>query len=113
MPLTAQSIQTDFAWFGELVSVNRPAGTVTVRAAVLPQVARYIDTFEPGNPIVAVWTQFDGEADAVLYVERPEVMTTTGGYIVHAELVSCRPGCPHHHVHRSRGDSDDPDAGVR
>ena len=88
MPLTAQSIQTDFAWFGELVSVNRPAGTVTVRAAVLPQVARYIDTFEPGNPIVAVWTQFDGEADAVLYVERPEVMTTTGGYIVHAELVS-------------------------
>ena len=88
VPLTAQSIQPDFAWFGELVSVNRPAGTVTVRAPFHPQVARYIDSFEPGSPIVAVWTQFDGEADAVLYVERPEIMTTPGGYIVHAELVS-------------------------
>ena len=88
MPLTAQSTQHGFAWFGELVSVERSAGTVTLRAPFLPQVARYIDSFEPGNPIVAVWTQLSGEADAVLYVERPEIMTTTGGYIVHAELVS-------------------------
>jgi len=88
VPSTGQSIQHGFAWFGELVSVDRPAGTVTVRAPFLPQVARYIDTFEPGTPIVAVWTQLDGEADAVLYVERREIMPATGGYVVHAELVS-------------------------
>jgi len=87
IPLTGQSNQRAFAWFAELVSVDRGAGTVTVRAPFLPHVARYIDSFEPGDPIVAVWTQLDGEADVVLYVERHEIMTTTGGYIVHAELV--------------------------
>ena len=87
IPLTGQSNQRAFTWFGELVSVDRSAGTLTVRAPFVPHVARYIDSFVPGDPIVAVWTQLDGEADAVLYVERREIMTTTGGYIVHAELV--------------------------
>jgi hypothetical protein len=82
VPSTGQSTQHGFAWFGELVSVDRSAGTITIRAPFLPQVARYIDSFEPGAPIVAVWTQLDGEADAVLYVERREIMPTTGGYVV-------------------------------
>ncbi len=91
IPLTGQSSPRAFAWFGELVSTDRATGTVTVRAPFLAHVANYIDGFTAGDRIVLVWTQLNGEADAVLYVESHEIMTTPGGYIVRAELVSADP----------------------
>ncbi len=80
-----QPTNRQFAWFAELVSVDQAAGTVTVRAPFLEPVAHYIDSFTPGDGIVVVWTQVNAEADAVIYVESRDVMTTPGGYIVHAE----------------------------
>ena len=76
-----------FGWYVELVSVDQAAGAVTVRAPFLKHVANYIDEFSPGEEVVIVWTQFEGEADGVIYIERPDVMKTRGGYIVYADFV--------------------------
>ena len=82
-----QSGDRSFGWFADLVSVDQASGSVTVRAPFLEHVANYIDNFSAGDEVVVVWTQLDGEADAVLYVESPDVMQVPGGYIVHANFV--------------------------
>ncbi len=82
-----QSGDRSFGWFADLVSVDQASGSVTVRAPFLEHVANYIDNFSAGDEVVIVWTQLDGEADAVLYVESPDVMQIPGGYIVYADFV--------------------------
>jgi hypothetical protein len=82
-----QSGDQSFGWYADLVSVDQASGSVTVRAPFLEHVANYIDNFSAGDEVVVVWTQLDGEADAVLYVESPDVMQVPGGYIVHANFV--------------------------
>ena len=84
----AQSAGRSFAWFAELVSFDQDAKIVTVRAPLLESVGKYISRFEPGERIVVTWTQYEGEADAVMYVATPEVMNAVrSGFIVPAELV--------------------------
>ena len=82
-----QSADRSFGWYADLVSVDQASSSVTVRAPFLEHVANYIDNFSSGDEVVIVWTQLDGEADAVIYVESREVMNVPGGYIVHADFV--------------------------
>jgi hypothetical protein len=78
-----------FAWFGELVAADQKA--VTARAIVEPHVAKYVGQFKPGDRIVLVWQQFDGEGDAVKYVAPERAMAADAGYLVRAEFVSADP----------------------
>lgn len=86
--VAAQSADRSFAWFAELVSFDQTAKTVTVRAPIQEHVAEYIDEFTASQPIVMVWSQYDGEADVVIYVERLDLMETRSGYLVHASYVA-------------------------
>ena len=83
-PATAQS----FAWFGELVSLDKTAKTLTVKAPIEPHVSRYVSRFTPGQSIVLLWMTFDGEADAVRYIAGADAVTAESGYLVRAEFVS-------------------------
>ena len=77
-----------FAWFAELVSVDQAGGAITLAAPITAPVAAYVDRFTAGDRVVIVWTQYDGEADAVMYVSSAEAFDVRSGYIVQAEYVS-------------------------
>jgi hypothetical protein len=50
---------------------------------------RTLQPLTPGTRVALVWTQFDGEADAVRYVQRIEAMPAdSGGYIVRGQYVA-------------------------
>ena len=76
-----------FAWFAELVSVDQAAGTVTVSAPITDPVAAYLDRFDPGEHVILVWTQYESEADAVMYISSADAMDVRSGYIVQAEYM--------------------------
>ena len=87
--VAAQRPAHTFVWFGELVSADRAAKTVTVKARLESHVARTLQTLTPGTRVALVWTQFNGEADAVRYVERIETMPAdSGGFIVRGQFVA-------------------------
>jgi hypothetical protein len=87
-PATAQS----FAWFGELVALDKAAKTLTVKAPIEPHVSRYVSRFTPGQSIVLLWMTFDGEAGSVRYITGADAVTAESGYLVRAEFVSADAG---------------------
>jgi hypothetical protein len=87
--LSAQPPTHAFTWFAELVSADRAARTVTVKARVEPHVARTFKMLTPGTPVALVWSQFGGEADAIRYIERADALPAeSGGYIVRGQIVA-------------------------
>ena len=87
--VSAQPAAHGFVWFAELVSADRAAKTVTVKARVESHVVRTLEPLTPGTRVALVWSQFNGEADAVRYVERIETMPAdSGGYIVRGQFVA-------------------------
>ena len=87
--LSAQRPAHAFTWFAELVSADRAAKTVTVKARVESHVVRAFRTLTPGTPVALVWTQFGGEADAIRYIERADALPAdSGGYIVRGHVVA-------------------------
>jgi len=89
--LVAQTTGQSFGWYAELVSFDQAGQTMTARAPIAEHVARYIGRFAPGDRIVLVWSQYDGEGDVIRYVERAETMAATSGYIVPVDYVSSDP----------------------
>src|SRR5277367_988377 len=87
--LFAQRPARTFVWFAELVSADRAAKTVTVKAHVESHVVRAFQTLTPGTPVALVWMEFDGEADAIRYIERVDTLPAdSGGYIVRGQVVA-------------------------
>src|SRR5262245_20873091 len=90
-PRTAAAPATrgpSFGWFAELVSYDAGAHTMTVKARVEPHVARYAQTFTPGERLVLTWYQFAGNADAITYAAPEKDMTAKSGYVVRAKFVA-------------------------
>jgi hypothetical protein len=83
-----QTADRSFGWFAEVVSVDPASSSVTVRAPFLDHVGNYVDSFSAGDEVVLVWTQLDGEADAVLYIESRDAVEIPSGFIVYADFVS-------------------------
>jgi len=77
-----------FDWYAELVSTDAAKKTVTARAPMLPHVGKYIGKFHAGQPIVVVWSQFDGAGDAVTYVVPADASAIEGGYVLKGEYVA-------------------------
>jgi hypothetical protein len=93
--VVAQRPARTFVWFGELVSADRAAKTVTVKARLERHVARTLQALTPGTRVALVWTQFDGEADAIRYVERVETLPPdSGGFIVRGQFVAADAAAP-------------------
>jgi hypothetical protein len=87
--LLAERPAHTFVWFAELVSADRAAKTVTVKARVEGHVVRMFQTLTPGTPVALVWAQFDGEADAIRYIEPVDALPAeSGGYIVRGQVVA-------------------------
>jgi hypothetical protein len=76
-----------FSWFADLVAFDRASRQVTVKATVEPHVLRYIERFRPGDPIVIVWQQFEGEGDAVKYIAASDRVAADAGFIVRGAFV--------------------------
>ena len=66
-PATAQASQsTEFSWSAELVSLDEPGRTVTVKARVVgDQAQTSLGRFKPGEKITLGWSGYDRYADAV------------------------------------------------
>ena len=82
-----------YVWFGELVSFDTAAKTMTAKSAVNEAVAKYLDRFKPGQHIVLVWTADNTkpETGPVRYIEAYETIKASNvnqGYMLPAELVA-------------------------
>jgi hypothetical protein len=84
-----------FAWFGELVAIDSPANTLTLRAQIRDNVAGDLQHFKPGDRLVLIWevmwdVQGTSGADSpvVLAVAPPDqVRFLDDGYVTPAEFV--------------------------
>jgi hypothetical protein len=76
------------------VAFDRASRQVTVKATVEPHVLRYIDRFRPGDPIVIVWQQFEGEGDAIKYMAVPDRAAADAGFILRGVFVGVDVGGP-------------------
>lgn len=84
----AATPDTEFAWYGRVVSVDVPASTLTLRADAPPHVLRVVDQLKPGQPVSAVWSVRKGMGLALVYLPPIEDMTAVNyGYAVAAEYL--------------------------
>jgi hypothetical protein len=95
---SAQSASDTFTWFGELVSVDTTARTMTVKARVAYQEAlTELNQFKAGQPVWVVWSGVSDYSDAVRQFRRPEAtQKITDKLVMQAELVS--PHAPNQYV---------------
>jgi hypothetical protein len=92
---TVRAQARTYSWYAELVSIDRSAGTVTVRADAVPAIARYVTEFKPGQPVVLTWIADDGDAIRIISIATPDAMKVVDvGYILPAEFVSADPAGP-------------------
>lgn len=82
-----------FVWSAQVIAVDQPAKTVTVRVPFKEHVARYITQFKPGDPIVITWgSPKTGETDAIIYVTARDTSKRDHpddfGYVLPGEFVS-------------------------
>jgi hypothetical protein len=78
-----------YAWYGELVGVDKAAKTITVKAQVREAVGRYVGEYKPGDKLMLTWVPIKGEADTVIYAPKYEVMKGIDeGYLLPVEFVS-------------------------
>jgi hypothetical protein len=59
-----------FIWHGELVSVDTPSATFTVKANLLPEAAGEIAKFNPGDRVLVTWSGVDRYAGAIRQVAK-------------------------------------------
>mgnify|MGYP003576413679 CR=1 FL=1 len=87
---SAQSASDTFTWFGELVSVDTTARTMTLKARVAYQEAlSELNQFKAGQPVWVVWSGVSDYSDAVRQFRRPEASQKIPDRLVmQAELVS-------------------------
>src|SRR5260221_14374398 len=87
-PTIGAQTARSFAWYGELVSVDHVANTVTVKAQVRDAVTRYVGDYKPGDQLMLTWVPVKGETDTVIYAPKVEVMKGIDqGYTLPAEFV--------------------------
>lgn len=86
----AQSVNDTFTWFGELVSVDTTARTMTVKARVAYQEAlSELNRFKAGQSVWVVWSGVSDYSEAVRQFRRPEANQKIADRLVmQAELVS-------------------------
>jgi hypothetical protein len=79
-------------WYGEMVSVDQAAKTITVKAQIAPPVANYLKEYKAGDRVVLIWNvqgAQGGDADAVLAVATPDEMKVVDvGYITRVDFVA-------------------------
>src|SRR5688572_7840730 len=63
-----QAVSDTYIWHGELVSFEPGTGTFTVKARVLPDVAKEAGRFNAGDRVLVTWSGMDKYADAVRQV---------------------------------------------
>ena len=83
-PLHAQTADSSFAWYANLVSFDPTVPAVTVRARAEPHVGRHVRELAPGEEIVVFWSQHAGEADIVRYVAPIDRVVAETGYVLRA-----------------------------
>jgi hypothetical protein len=63
---TSQSSGGTYQWFGELVAVDRPANSITVKSRVAyPEAVTELQHFKPSEPVWVVWSGVLDYTDAV------------------------------------------------
>lgn len=73
---TAQTTQSQaavddtFIWHGELVSIEAPSGTVTVKANVLSDVVKEVAGFNTGDRVLLTWSGIDRYAGAIRQIAK-------------------------------------------
>ena len=87
-PLHAQTADSSFAWYANLVSFDPTVPAVTVRARAEPHVVRHVREFAPGEEVVVFWSQHAGEADIVRYVAPIDRVVAETGYVLRASHVA-------------------------
>ena len=92
------TLPAGYVWFGQIVSFDSTARTVTVDARYREHVDRYIGDFMRGDRITMTWaTPGPGETDAIIYVGHYTAQDRgSWGYVLPAEFVSA--DIPKHHV---------------
>lgn len=85
----AQSATRTYAWYGQLVSLDRATRTVTVTAQLQDHLAPYLGRYKPGDRVVLTWSTLKGEGDVLVFVPSADEMKYVDvGYILPAEFVS-------------------------
>lgn len=79
-----------YVWFGEAVTYDQKAKTVTVKAPYREHINRYIAEFKPGDKVMVTWaTPRPGETEAITYIGRYEASPDGHyGYVLPVEFVS-------------------------
>lgn len=91
--MTAQSpsqpAADTFIWHGELVSVDQPTGTFTVKARMLSDAAKAVASFKAGDKVVLTWSGVDKYADAIRQIAKQDSsQKTTDPFAFPVELAS-------------------------
>jgi hypothetical protein len=88
-PAAGAQTNSNYSWYGEVVSFDQASKQATVRLQAKPPVSAYAGDFTSGEALILVWTPILGEADHLLYVASADVMTFVDiGYILRAKFVS-------------------------
>jgi hypothetical protein len=68
----SQTAADTFIWHGELVSVDQPTGTLTVKARMLSAAAKEVTRFKAGDRVVLTWSGVDKYADAIRQIAKQD-----------------------------------------
>ncbi len=94
-PVGVQAAARSFAWYGELVSVDQAARTLTIKADIREAPARSLRNYKPGDRLISIWDvqgATGGDGMTVLAVATPEQMhVIDDGYITRVEFVTADP----------------------
>jgi hypothetical protein len=85
-PISSQALADTFVWHGELVSVEQPTGTITVKARMLPDAAKDVGRFSAGDRVVLTWSEY---ADAIRRIAKHDTnQKVAEPFAVSVELAS-------------------------
>ena len=85
----SQSGTDTFIWHGELVSVEQPTGTFTVKARALTDAAKEVARLKAGDKVVLTWSGVDKYADAIRLIAKQDAsQKMTDPFVCHVELAS-------------------------
>jgi hypothetical protein len=90
--LQAADAPRSYTWYAEVVAVDQPTKTLTVKAQSRGAVKSYASGYKPGDKLMIVWTPIQGESDTIIYAPKIELMKGIDeGYILPAEFVAADP----------------------
>jgi hypothetical protein len=85
----SQTAADTFIWHAELVSVDQPTGTFTVKTRALSDAAKEVARFKAGDKVVLTWSGVDKYADAIRQIARQDAnQKTTDPFAFAVELAS-------------------------